>query len=99
MQSAENQKSQDYAKEHLRFLQENRPDVLAELRRQGDLNSYLSSVGDQANDRFSTLMMQHLHSPEVSKLPYQDRVTSLQSRRHEADEIVRHDLIHQPLQE
>lgn len=93
----ENPKATEYAQEHLKFLEENRPDVLAGLRQQGNLNSYLSSVGDQASDQFLTLMMQYKNSPEVASLPYQDQVTSLQSRRHEADEIVRHELIHQPL--
>ena len=99
MQYAKEPKAQEYAQEHLRFLEQNRPDVLADLRQQGDLNSYLSSVGQQASDRFLTLMMQHNNSPEVQKLQYQDRVMSLQSRRREADELVRHDLINQPLQD
>ena len=99
MADTQEPKAQEYAQEHLRFLEQNRPDVLAAIRRSGDLNSYLSSVGDQASDRFLTLMMQHKNSPEVAKLPYQARVTSLQSRRREADELVRHDLIHQPLKD
>ena len=99
MQHAQEPKAKEYAQEHLRFLKENRPDVLAELRRSGDLNSYLSSVGVQASDRFLTLMMQYNNSPEVQKLPHLDRVQALQSRRHEADELVRHDLILQPLKD
>ena len=99
MQAHQNPKAAEYAQEHLRFLQETRPDVLADLRRSSDLNSYLSSVGETASDRFLTLMMQHHNSPEVSSLPYQDRVMSLQSRRHEVDEVIRDELIYQPLKD
>ena len=93
----QDQKAQEYAQEHKRFLEQSNPRVLSGLRRSGSLNSYLSSVGQQASDRFLTLMMQYKNSPEIEKLPYQDRVQALQSRRREADELVRHDLIHQPL--
>ena len=89
----------NYAQEHQKFLEENNPKVLSELRRSGDLNSYLSSVGEQASDLFLTIMMQYNNSPEVQKLPHLDRVQALQSRRHEADELVRHDLILQPLKD
>jgi hypothetical protein len=99
MQQAPDQMAEDYAKEHLRFLKEIRQDVLKQLRKQGDLNCYLSSVGEQASDLFSTLMSQYHNSPEIQKLPYLDRVKGLQSRRHEANEIVLHDIVHQPLRE
>jgi Zn-finger domain-containing protein len=99
MQQASDQMAEEYAKEHLRFLEQNRPDVLAQLRRSGDLNKYLSSVGEQASDLFSTLMSQYGNSSEVQKLPYLDRVQALQSRRHEANEIVLHDIVYQPLRE
>jgi hypothetical protein len=54
-------------------------------------------LGQQAEELFSTLMFQYANSPEVQKLPYLERVQALQSRHHEAEEIVRHDLIYQPL--
>ena len=88
--------AQRFSDEHHRFLKENRPDVLRQFQPH-DLTSYLSSVGEQASEMFLTLMMQYKNSPQIEKLPYQDRVQALQSRRREADELVRHDLIHQPL--
>jgi hypothetical protein len=91
--------AEDYAKEHLRFLKENRPDVLKQLRKQGDLNSYLSSVGEQASEMFSTLMMQYKRHLEAQKVPYIDLVAALQGRRHEANELVLHDIVYQPLRE
>ena len=96
MQYAQEPKAQEYAQEHLRFLKENRPDVLAELRRSGDLNSYLSSVGSQAADRLRFLMSQYQHSPEVQKLPPLQRERALQSRHHEIEETIRDELLHQP---
>jgi Transposon-encoded protein TnpV len=89
--------AQRYAQEHLKFLQENNTAALEGFRQSGDLNSYLSSVGQQASDRFQALMMQHNNSPAVQKLPHQDRTRDLQSRRREVEEIVQHDVINQPL--
>jgi hypothetical protein len=37
-----------WAQQHLKFLEDNRPDVFAGLRQSGDLNSYLCSVGEDA---------------------------------------------------
>lgn len=88
--------SQMFAEEHKKFLEENAPDVLS---KQSNQKNYLSSVGEQATEMFDNLMMQYNNSPEIQKLPYQERVMALQSRRHEAEEIVRHDLIYQPLKD
>lgn len=91
----------EYAKLHRKFLKEERPEVYAELQKQhpgeASLTSYLSSVGQQASDLFDTLMMQTNSDPKVQALPYQERVSLLQSRRHEANEVVLHDVVHQPL--
>lgn len=89
-------KAQEYSQEHKRFLEEHRPDVWRRLQ-SSDPQSYLSSVGSQASDRFQSLMMDYAGSPQVKDLPYMEKVRALQSRRHEADEIVREELIHQPL--
>ena len=88
--------AQRYAEEHKRFLEEHNPDV---LRKQSDPTSYLSSVGQEAEDRHLHLMLQHNNSKEVQKLPHLDRVRELQSRNQEVSELVRHDLIHQPLKD
>jgi len=47
--------AKDHAEEHRKFLEENNPSV---LRQQSDPNSYLSSVGEQAESMFEHLMSQ-----------------------------------------
>jgi hypothetical protein len=58
-----------------------------------------SGLGQQATDLFDTLMRPCAQSPEVKKLPYMEKVQALQSRRHEANEVVLHDIVYQPLRE
>ena len=82
--------------EHKRFLEDNNPSV---LRGQKDPNSYLSSVGEQASQMFRDLMMKFRNSPEANNLPHLELVKELQNRRESALEIVRHDLILQPVPE
>lgn len=86
-----------FQEEHHKFLRENRPDVLAGLRQSGSLDSYLSSVGETASQRLEHALSQHLSDPEVQKLPFQERVRELQNRRQSEEEVIRNDLIHQPL--
>jgi hypothetical protein len=86
-----------FAKEHLEFLENNRPDVLSALRQSGDLDNYLSSVGEGASDMFDHLMRETMH--KTRNLPYLDRVRELEARRHEVMEFIRHDRIYQPLLE
>lgn len=91
-------KAQEYSDRHQRFLEQHRPDVWRKLQ-SSDRPSYLSSVGSQASDRFHSLMNEYEQSPEVKDLPYMQKVQALQSRRHEADDLVQDELIHQPLKE
>jgi len=84
---------QRFAQEHKRFLEDNNPDV---LRQQSDPTSYLSSVGNQAAERWEHLMSQYNRSPEVQKLQGPDRVRALQSRQHEVEEMIRDEIIYQP---
>jgi Transposon-encoded protein TnpV len=86
--------AKDYAEEHRKFLEENHPSV---LRGQKDPSSYLSLVGEQAESMFEHLMMQRRR--QVQNLPHLEMVRELQAFRHQADEMVRHDLIYQPLHE
>jgi hypothetical protein len=86
--------AKDYAEEHRKFLEENNPSV---LRGQKDPNSYLSLVGEQAEDMFGHLMMQRMH--QVRNLSHLEKVRELEAFRHQADEMVRYDLIYQPLPE
>jgi hypothetical protein len=86
-----------YQEEHHRFLRENRPDVLRRLQESGSLDSYLSSVGETASERLDHAMRELRADPEHQKLPFLDRVRALQNRQQEMEEVIRHDLIHQPL--
>ena len=88
-----------YAKLHRRFLEEDRPDVLAKIKAEGDLTSYLSLVGNQADDRYLSLLAQLGNDPEVQNLPFQEKAARLRSHPEIANEIVLHDLVHQPLAE
>jgi hypothetical protein len=56
-------------------------------------------VGETASERLEHALSQHLSDPELQKLPFQDRVRELQSRRLEAEEVIGHDLIHQPVED
>jgi hypothetical protein len=85
-----------YAAKHKRFLEENNPSVLRGL---SDPTSISLRLGEQAAERYEHLMYQHFHSPEVKKLPHMEKVRELQSRHHEVEELIRHDLIFQPLPE
>ena len=86
-----------YAQEHRKFLEENNPTVLEGLRQSGELDSYLFVVGDQANEMFMTLMKQDASSIVFQNLSHIERVQALHARQCEAEEIVRHDVIFQPL--
>ncbi len=45
------------------------------------------------------MMRKHANSPAVQNLPHLERVQELQSRRHEIEEIIQDELIHQPRQD
>ncbi len=83
-----------YAEEHRKYLLENAPHLLKELEKSGDLESYLSSLGESAAQR-----EHHLINPNdknVQNLPFLERVRELQNRQQEAREIIKHDLIYWP---
>ncbi len=88
--------AEEYADQHRKFLEENNPSVLHGLK---DPNSYLSSVGQTAAERLEHIMSLHLRDPDLQKLSAPQRARELRSRQLEADEMVRHDLIYQPLPE
>jgi hypothetical protein len=85
-----------YARAHRQFLQENRPDVLANLSKDGKLASYLSAVGSQAAEMYDNLLMRKNHAAEVQALPYMEKVARLRTHEHEANEVVLHDIVCQP---
>jgi hypothetical protein len=78
------------------LLEENRPDVLRELRESRILKSYLSSLGETASERLSYAMRELLNDKEHQKLPYLERVRALQNRQQETEEQIRHELMLQP---
>jgi hypothetical protein len=82
--------------EHRRFLEENRPDLLTALQWSGDLDDYLTSIGETASERLSDAMRGMLNDPQHQKLPHLERVRALQNRQQETEELIRHDLILQP---
>ncbi len=89
----------EFGRMHRSFLQEHRPDVFARLqadKSEGGLSSYLSSVGQQAKDRYDTILAQSSNAPDVQNLPYHDRVKALQSLPETANEIVLHEIVFQP---
>jgi hypothetical protein len=86
--------AEQFAKEHHRFLAVNRPDVLAELQASGDLEEYLTSIGETASDRLGHAMRELLNDKEHQELPYLERVRTLQYQ-----EVIRYDLIFQPIGE
>ena len=90
-------RAQEYAKEHLKFLKDNNPDLLAALEKSGDLQAYLSTTGEDAADSFRTMMAQTLRASQ--NLPYQKQMTMLQNGQESAEEIIRHEMIYQPLPE
>ena len=89
--------AREFAKEHRRFLEENRPDVYAQFKKDGDLTSYLSSVGKSADEMYSTTLARANNRPDVQNLPYHQKVSRLQENQQSAMELVRHDVIQQPL--
>ena len=86
----------DYSRQHRKFL-EDTGQLEAFKKEHPDLTSYLSSLGHEAEELHTTLMMRRQQSPQFQSLPYPERVKDLQAFRHEADETVRHQLINQPL--
>jgi hypothetical protein len=88
-----------YRREHRAYLAENRPDLYASLQLAGRLDTYLTSIGETASTRLDHVMGQHLADPELQKLPFHERVRELRARQMEAEEIIRHDLMHQAVED
>ena len=88
--------AESYAEEHLRYLKEAMPHGLRDLEKSGELAKHLISVGNEASLVEMDLMRKHHLSREVQNLPDLQRIRELQSRLAEVQELVRHDMIHQP---
>ena len=89
-------KAREFAAEHRRYLQENLPHVLEEMRRDGSLHSYLSSVGKSAEEMYEHLLAKSTNRPEIQNLPFHQRVSASQNLQQSAEEIVRDNIIFQP---
>lgn len=63
-------------------LQKHLPQMLAELESDKSLGSYLSSMANQALDRFHTVLSQHNLDPKVQGMAnLQDKARTLQSHQ------------------
>jgi hypothetical protein len=89
--------AEQFAGEHLRFLTETNPKFLASLKKSGDLESYLHSVGEAASEMYGTIMAQGSQTKEMQELPFQQTLDALNGLQQAAREIVQHDLIFQPI--
>jgi hypothetical protein len=87
--------AKEYAAEHERYLKEAVPKLHRKLSASGDLESHLRSTGEQAAEMHRSMMGQAMH--ETRDLPYPERVQALQGHLQATQELVRHDLIHQPV--
>jgi hypothetical protein len=91
-----NSLAKQYAEEHRTFLRENAPKMFESLSQSGDLEKHLHSVGEDAAEMFEHLMAQKVNDKKEQEKPYLQRVEALQGHRLAVQEMVRHDLIHQP---
>ena len=91
--------AKQYGEEHERFLKETNPSLHKSLSRSGQLESHLHSVGNEASELHEAQMMKASQSKEMQSLPFQQRLERLQSLQQSTQEIVRHDLIHQPVKD
>ena len=82
-----------YSAERRAFLKEHAPHVLDGLEKSGELRSYLSSVGHQAEELLHS-QLNRANDPEVQNLPFHDRVKKLASL-HEQGEGLAQELVHE----
>lgn len=84
-----------FQKLHKEFLTKNHPQMMMELRKTGELQSYLTSIGEQAMAMYESLSEQMEHHPSLPK-EYGARVAQLEQIPLIVEEMVLHDLIYQP---
>ena len=87
--------AQEFAKEHRDFLEKHNPKLLKKLAQSNELPTYLYKVGKQADEMLSHMLSEEMH--QTMNLPFHERVERLESLRASAEEIIRHDLILQPV--
>lgn len=86
--------AESYGQEHLKFLKEANPRLHAKLSRSGKLQAQVHTVGESAAQTMQHVTAQNLR--ETNDLPPPERERELRSRHLSMEEILRHDLIHQP---
>ena len=82
---------------HKIFLMEAKPDVFAELVREGNLDRYLQTIHQQAQERVSTIIKQeianHKITEELKRCDPMEWVRQINAIRMQAEEIVIHEII------
>jgi hypothetical protein len=91
--------AKQFAEEHHKFLKENNPKLLAQLVQSGDLAEHLREIGESGEQMLEHEVEKLDNSPRVQNLPFMERVRELQSLQRSMMEIIRHDLIFQPIPE
>jgi hypothetical protein len=86
---------QTFAAEHEKFLKENHPRLHRSLSQSGKLQPRLTSTAETAAEMFNHEMFKKLD--QTKDLEHQEREKQLQGHRESMMELVRHDLIWQPI--
>ncbi len=86
---------EQYAEMRRKSLQRNRPDLLRELSKAGELQSHLKEIGESASAMEANLFHQMEKKNPLPK-DYLERVRELGRRGRQILEIVMHDRIHEP---
>jgi hypothetical protein len=86
--------AQEYASRRERFLKENFPKFMKELREEGELKSYLQKLGQQAKEMADAIEDSMISNVQKEKdLPFQEKLQRLQAIPQVVEEFVNHDLI------
>jgi hypothetical protein len=86
---------QRFAEEHEKFLKANQPQLHRSLSRSGKLQARLTSVGEQAAETLTHEMLKKVASER--DLAPSELEKQLRGHHEAMTELVRHDLIHQPI--
>jgi hypothetical protein len=89
-------KAQGYARMHRQFLQNSNPQMLSSLQKSGELPAYLERIGQSAEQMYDTLEAQMMTAKDLPK-DYQAKVQALEAIPLTVDEIVRSEIVNQPL--
>ena len=84
-----------FAEEHESFLKANHPGLHRSLSQSGKLQARLTSTGEQAAERLNLGMFKKLD--ETKDLDPSAREKELVGHHEALTELIRHDLIHQPI--